>query len=103
FILYSSLSFVGNNPPSRVISHFTLSFYFDCLRQILSTVVYVSSVEASGYVASSDRSAQAHCVASASGTCPADAPSCRTDIPRARSPQCLGESGVTSSLATSEE
>src|SRR5215831_12603173 len=76
----------------------------DCLvrlsPQILRTVVYVSLVEAIGYVASSDRSEPAHYVASASGTCLANAPSCRTDRPRARSLRCLGESGVTSSLAS---
>src|SRR5712691_11220788 len=79
---------------------FLLVDYFDCLPRKLRTVVYVSSAEAVGYVVSSDRSEQAHCVASASGRRPADAPSCRTDTPRARSSRCLGESGVTSSQAS---
>src|SRR5215467_13917134 len=99
WLLYTGMQWkclpVPTNPDGKPTIH-----YFDCLRQILRTVVYVSSVEAVGYVASSDRSVQAHCAASASGMCPADAPSCRTDRPRARSPRCLGESGVTSSLAS---
>lgn len=66
--------------------------YFDCLPRKLRTVVYVCSMEPIVYTVSNDRSGQAHCAASASGVRPTSATSCRTETPRARSPQCPGES-----------
>ena len=68
--------------------------YFDCLRGCSRIAFYVSPTGPIGYAVSSDRSEQAHCVASASGTPSAYATSSRTETPRARSQRCLGESAV---------
>src|SRR5262249_17293162 len=68
--------------------------YFDCLPQEVRIVVYTNPMEPIGYAVSSGRSAQAHCVASAFDAPSAYATSSHTEMPRARSSQCLGESGV---------